>query len=63
MQEMDVLVKFDYNAQDIDELTIRKGDKITNAFKKEDGWMEGELNGKRGLFPDNYIEVSAINLA
>ena len=58
MQEMDCIVKFDYNAQDIDELTIRKGDKIINSFKKEDGWMEGELNGKRGLFPDNYIEVS-----
>jgi CD2-associated protein len=55
---MDVSVKFDYNAQDIDELSIKKGDVIKQSVKKEDGWMEGELNGKRGLFPDNYVEVN-----
>jgi hypothetical protein len=54
---MDAIVEFDYNAQNDDELTIRKGDKIKNALKKEEGWMEGELNGKKGLFPDNFVKV------
>ena len=21
------------------------------------GWMEGTLNGKRGMFPDNFVKV------
>lgn len=54
---MDYIVEYDYNAQNVDELTIKKGEKIRNAFKKEEGWMEGELNGKRGLFPDNFVKV------
>jgi CD2-associated protein len=59
---MDAIVEFDYIAQNDDELTIRKGDKIKNALKKEEGWMEGELNGKKGLFPDNFVKVTALFL-
>uniref|UniRef100_A0A3Q3D8T4 Osteoclast-stimulating factor 1 n=1 Tax=Hippocampus comes TaxID=109280 RepID=A0A3Q3D8T4_HIPCM len=43
-----------------DELTLRKGDLIKNVCCiQEDGWMEGDLNGKRGLFPDNFVKVRA----
>ena len=57
---MEVLVEYDYAAQNIDELTINKGDRIKNVIRKEEGWFEGELigsNGKRGLFPDNFVKV------
>ena len=57
---MEVLVEYDYAAQNIDELTINKGDRIKNVIRKEEGWYEGELigsNGKRGLFPDNFVKV------
>lgn len=54
---MDVSVEYDYLAQNPDELTINRGEIIRNVFKKEDGWMEGELNGKIGLFPDNFIKI------
>ena len=56
---MEVLVEYDYSAQNIDELTISKGDRIKNVVRKEEGWFEGELigsNGKRGLFPDNFVK-------
>lgn len=48
---MEVLVEYDYIAQNPDELTIKKGDRIRNVTRKEEGWFEGELNsnGKRGL--------------
>ena len=50
-----VEVKFEYDAEQPDELTLRVGDIIKNCRLVEDGWMEGELNGKRGIFPDNFV--------
>ena len=44
-------------AEENDELTIEKGKIIENVIKKDDGWWEGEINGKRGLFPDNFVEI------
>uniref|UniRef100_A0A8C6VVE4 Osteoclast-stimulating factor 1 n=1 Tax=Nothobranchius furzeri TaxID=105023 RepID=A0A8C6VVE4_NOTFU len=54
----EVLVEFDYDALHDDELTLRPGDVIKNVrcLVDEDGWMEGELNGKRGVFPDNFVK-------
>ena len=50
-----VEVQYDYDAQDSDNLSIRVGDIISNCKVYDDGWMEGELNGKRGMFPGNYV--------
>ena len=52
-----VEVKFEYDAEQPDELTLHVGDIIRNCKLVEDGWMEVELNGKRGIFPDNYFNV------
>lgn len=56
---MEAIVEFDYQAQHDDELTIAVGDIISNIRKDEGGWWEGELEGRRGLFPDNFVRVSA----
>ncbi|KAF4075621.1 hypothetical protein AMELA_G00220890 [Ameiurus melas] len=48
-------VVFDYQAQQDDELTINAGDIISNIRKDEGGWWEGEVDGRRGLFPDNFV--------
>ncbi|XP_060907317.1 CD2-associated protein [Labrus mixtus] len=54
---MEVVVEYDYEALHEDELTLRPGDIIKNVrYVEEDGWMEGDLNGKRGLFPDNFVK-------
>ena len=50
-----VEVKFDYDAQQPDELTLHVGDNIRNCKLVEEGWLEGELNGKRGIFPGNFV--------
>ena len=54
----EVVVEYDYDALHEDELTLGTGDIIKNVrYIDEDGWMEGDLNGKRGLFPDNFVKV------
>ncbi|XP_063811805.1 SH3 domain-containing kinase-binding protein 1 isoform X2 [Pseudophryne corroboree] len=52
---VDAIVEFDYKAQHDDELTIGAGDIITKIKKEDGGWWEGELKGRRGLFPDNFV--------
>jgi len=47
---------YDFAAQDSTELALRKGD-IVNIIKKGQDWWEGECNGRRGLFPGNYVEM------
>lgn len=51
---------YDFNAENANELSIRKGDIITVLNEVDKGWWEGELNdrpGTKGLFPANYCEV------
>ena len=50
-----VEVIFDCDAEQPDELTLRVGDIIKNCKLVEYGWMEGELNGKWGIFPENFV--------
>ncbi|KAM9031116.1 SH3 domain-containing kinase-binding protein 1 isoform 5-T7 [Sarcophilus harrisii] len=52
-------VIFPYEAQNEDELTIREGDIVTLVNKDciDVGWWEGELNGRRGVFPDNFVKL------
>ncbi|XP_051542642.1 SH3 domain-containing kinase-binding protein 1-like [Myxocyprinus asiaticus] len=52
---VEAIVEFDYQAQHDDELTIAVGDIISNIKKDEGGWWEGELDGRRGFFPDNFV--------
>ncbi|XP_067401118.1 SH3 domain-containing kinase-binding protein 1 isoform X3 [Emydura macquarii macquarii] len=52
---VEAIVEFDYKAQHDDELTITVGDIITNIKKEAGGWWEGQLKGRRGLFPDNFV--------
>ena len=33
------------------------GDILTVIKKEEEGWWEGDLNGKTGMFPSNFVEV------
>lgn len=53
---VDYIVEYDYDAVHDDELTIRVGEIIRNVKKQEEGWLEGDLNGRRGMFPDNFVK-------
>ncbi|XP_056155284.1 SH3 domain-containing kinase-binding protein 1 [Lampris incognitus] len=52
---VEAVVEFDYEAQQDDELSLTVGDIIVNIRREEGGWWEGELGGRRGLFPDNFV--------
>uniref|UniRef100_A0A7S2TNM1 SH3 domain-containing protein n=1 Tax=Lotharella oceanica TaxID=641309 RepID=A0A7S2TNM1_9EUKA len=55
-----VIVLYDYNKKEQDELTLRKGDVITVSEKHDDGWWKGTNNqGEHGAFPENYVKVLA----
>ncbi|XP_066573495.1 SH3 domain-containing protein 21 isoform X2 [Amia ocellicauda] len=54
---MEVLVLIDFTGNGKDELCIQAGDIIKNTRKSsEDGWLEGELSGKTGLFPISFVK-------
>ncbi|XP_033116838.1 SH3 domain-containing kinase-binding protein 1-like isoform X3 [Anneissia japonica] len=50
-------VQFSYDAVNSDELDLNVGDIIKNINMMDGGWWEGEINGKRGMFPDNFVKV------
>lgn len=52
-----VIAAFDYTKDKHDELTFTEGAIIYVIKKNDDGWYEGIMDGTRGLFPGNYVEV------
>lgn len=45
------------SAQMEEELDFREGDVITIVGIPEPGWFEGELRGRRGIFPEGFVEI------
>ncbi|XP_004838710.1 dynamin-binding protein isoform X1 [Heterocephalus glaber] len=45
------------SAQLDEELNFREGDVITIIGVPEPGWFEGELEGRRGIFPEGFVEL------
>lgn len=52
-------VMFPYDAVNDDELTLKEGDVITLISRdgQDMGWWRGELNGRIGVFPDNFVQI------
>uniref|UniRef100_A0A8C6KD18 Osteoclast-stimulating factor 1 n=1 Tax=Nothobranchius furzeri TaxID=105023 RepID=A0A8C6KD18_NOTFU len=49
--------RYDYSARDRTELSLREGDTIKILSKKgHSGWWRGEVYGRVGLFPSNYVD-------
>ncbi|XP_042279508.1 SH3 domain-containing protein 21 isoform X1 [Thunnus thynnus] len=60
---MEVLVLIDFEGTMGDEITVRMGDVVKNVTKaSEEGWLEGELRGKRGIFPANFVKEVPVYL-
>uniref|UniRef100_T1PK66 SH3 domain protein n=1 Tax=Musca domestica TaxID=7370 RepID=T1PK66_MUSDO len=53
---------YDYEAQDVDEVSFREGDIIFEVESIDSGWMTGrvERTGKTGMLPANYVEQAVI---
>ncbi|XP_039749618.1 uncharacterized protein LOC120626257 isoform X2 [Pararge aegeria] len=48
---------YTFNGQTARELSFRKGDIINVRKQIDSNWYEGEVHGKVGLFPYNYVEL------
>ena len=53
------IVEFDYGANEADELSLVKGDILTNIKTQPGGWWHGVIasTGKSGMFPDNFVKL------
>ncbi|XP_033964366.1 SH3 domain-containing kinase-binding protein 1 isoform X3 [Pseudochaenichthys georgianus] len=52
-------VLFPYEGQNEDELSLKEGE-IINIVTKEcadAGWWKGEIGGRQGVFPDNFVKL------
>ena len=49
---------YDYEARAIDELSFKRHDiiKVLGRDEEDEGWYKGVLNGREGLFPNNYVQ-------
>ena len=47
---------FNYSAVHEDELTLKFGDIVKFLGVESKGWYKGQLKGKTGVFPFNYVE-------
>lgn len=48
------IVKYNYQAQQADELQLTKGTRILILEKSNDGWWRGQSGSQTGWFPSNY---------
>lgn len=53
------VVRYSYSADNEDELNLKENDIIVILDKdlEDAGWWKGEINGKIGVFPDNFVEL------
>ena len=47
---------FDYEAQGAEELSFKAGDLIKLCFKEDSTWWCGEVHGKKGMFPKDFVD-------
>ena len=59
------MVLFPYMAQNEDELSLQEGQLITIITKdcEDKGWWKGEIDGKVGVFPDNFVKRVSQNMS
>lgn len=56
-EEVPVTVLYNYEATDVDELTVKKDDILLVLAMYDDGWWLIKRGNKTGLVPANYLEL------
>ena len=53
------VVRYSYTAEQPDELTLKEGEviRVLDKHLEDEGWWRGEVNGRIGVFPDNFVEI------
>ncbi|KAL5289623.1 hypothetical protein ACFFRR_009591 [Megaselia abdita] len=52
---------YSYDQNKEDELTLAVGDVVEVLGEAEEGWWQGQLNGKKGVFPSNFVTLIETN--
>lgn len=52
-----VVALYEFRAMEAGELDFDMGDRIHVISTLEDGWLEGELQGRRGIFPHRFVKM------
>lgn len=52
-----VVAVYEFRAIEAGELDFDMGDRIRVISTLEDGWLEGELQGRRGIFPHRFVKM------
>jgi len=54
------VAQFDYTAANVNELSFKKGDRLTILQRDEEaGWWAAELNGKKGWVSSFYVKIES----
>ncbi|KAL9985653.1 hypothetical protein ACROYT_G008079 [Oculina patagonica] len=56
-QELFCRAQFDYEAQGDQEISFKAGDLIKRLYEEDGTWWCGEINGKQGMFPKDFVEL------
>ncbi|XP_059892424.1 dynamin-binding protein isoform X1 [Gadus macrocephalus] len=48
---------YDFRAMEAGELDFDVGDRVRVVNTLEDGWLEGEVKGRRGVFPHRFVKM------
>lgn len=46
---------FSYSPEQEDELHLEVGDEVDFIAEVEEGWWRGQLKGRTGIFPSNFV--------
>ncbi|XP_013378340.1 PREDICTED: SH3 domain-containing protein 19 isoform X3 [Chinchilla lanigera] len=52
---------YDFHGENEDELSFKAGAIISELETVDDDWMSGELMGKSGIFPKNYVQFLQVS--
>ncbi|XP_041671161.1 dynamin-binding protein isoform X2 [Cheilinus undulatus] len=52
-----VVALYEFRAMELGELDFDTGDRIRLINTLDDGWLEGELHGRRGIFPHRFVKM------
>ncbi|NWY57055.1 SH319 protein, partial [Chionis minor] len=48
---------YDFHGENDDELSFKAGDTITELESVDEDWLSGEIQGKSGIFPRNFVQI------
>ncbi|ELW50427.1 SH3 domain-containing protein 19 [Tupaia chinensis] len=52
---------YDFRGENEDELSFKAGDVLSELESVDDDWMRGQLMGRSGIFPRNYIQCLQVS--